>query len=120
MSTLTKVFVLLLSLVSISLSMLVVTAFAQQQNWRETARDWQETALAAEAKARTVSHNAQLQHQRDLDELERAAESITALNGDKPISRIASASWSGPRPTSATSWPPNRLRSPASAAPSPS
>ena len=83
MSTLTKVFVLLLSLVSIALSMLVVAAFAQQQNWREAAGDWQETALAAEAKARTVSHNAQLQHQRDLDELERAAESITALNGDK-------------------------------------
>lgn len=83
MSTLTKVFVLLLTLASIALSMLVIAAFARQEDWRQSSLDWQETAYVAEAKARTVSQNAQLQHQRDLDQLQRGADTINDLNADK-------------------------------------
>jgi len=66
-SVLTKVFVVLLTLLSIALSMFVVAAFAQQQNWRASAEDWRLTSLDAQAKERTVTANAALEQQRALD-----------------------------------------------------
>ena len=68
MSVLTKVLVTLLTFMSIALSMLVVAAFAQQQNWKASAEEWQTAATAAQAKERTVSANAALEKQRALDQ----------------------------------------------------
>lgn len=77
MSVLTKVFVVLLTLVSIALSMLVVSAFARQEDWRASAKEWQATAAAAQAKERAITQSAALeqsraqdQHQRDLAQIQ--------------------------------------------------
>ncbi|MFQ5424475.1 MAG: hypothetical protein ACE5F9_10905 [Phycisphaerae bacterium] len=83
MSTLTKVFVLLLTLSSIALSMLVVAAFARQEDWRQSMMDWQKTAMAAQAKERAATTSAQLQHQRDLDQHLRDLERVKKLTADK-------------------------------------
>lgn len=83
MSTLTKVFVLLLSLSSIALSMLVVAAFASQEDWRQSAEEWKDVAFTSQAKERSVTANAQLQHQRDLDQIERQSAAIAQVNADK-------------------------------------
>lgn len=66
MSVLTKVFVVLLTVFSIALSMLVVAAFAKQEDWRASAMDWQAKSLAADAKARTITENAAIEQQRSL------------------------------------------------------
>lgn len=73
MSVLTKVFVVLLTVASIALSMLVLASFAQQENWKAAAEGYKAAALDEQAKARTISANAQLektraiaQHQDDL------------------------------------------------------
>ncbi len=83
MSTLTKVFVLLLAVSSIALSMLVVGAFARQQDWKQSATDWRQTALYSATKEGQVSANAQLQHQRDLDQHQRDVEQIARLKANK-------------------------------------
>lgn len=83
MSTLTKVFVLLMVVSSIALSMLVVGAFARQQHWKQSSDDWKQAALDSATKARQVSANAQLQHQRDLDQHQRDMEQITGLKSEK-------------------------------------
>lgn len=82
MSVLTKVLVTLLTFLSIALSMLVVSAFAQQQNWKASAEEWQAAAAAAQAKERTVSANAALEKQRALDQHLADAATINKLNGE--------------------------------------
>lgn len=67
MSVLTKVFVVLLTVVAIALSMLVVGAFARQDDWRASASHWQQAALDAQAKERTVSADAAIKQARWLD-----------------------------------------------------
>lgn len=79
MSVLTKVFVVLLTLVSIALSMLVVSAFARQEDWRASATDWQTTAAAAQAKERAVAVNAALEQARSQDQHQRDLAQITEL-----------------------------------------
>lgn len=74
MSVLTKVFVVLLALVSIALSMLVVAAFARQEDWRASANDWRATAAAAQAKERVVAQNAALEQARAQDRHQRDTE----------------------------------------------
>ena len=83
MSILTKVFVLLLAVSSIALSMLVVGAFARQQDWKQSANDWEQVAFYSATKERQVSANAQLQHQRDLDQHQRDVEQIAQFKADK-------------------------------------
>ncbi|MEK6643886.1 MAG: hypothetical protein AABZ08_08255, partial [Planctomycetota bacterium] len=80
MSVLTKVFVVLLTVSSIALSMLVVAAFSQQQNWKASAEDWQEAAIAAQAKERTMAANAGLEKQRGLDMHQEDLRKINDLN----------------------------------------
>ena len=79
MSVLTKVFVVLLTVLSISLSMFVVAAFSQQQKWKASASDWQQAALAAQAKERAVTANAALERQRALDRNREATFEIGQL-----------------------------------------
>lgn len=67
MSILTKVLVTLLSFMAVALSMLVVSAFAQQQNWKASAEEWQQAATTAQSQARAVSVNAALDKARGLD-----------------------------------------------------
>lgn len=67
MSVLTKVLVTLLSFMAVALSMLVVSAFAQQQNWKASAEEWQQAATTAQSQARAVSVNAALDKARALD-----------------------------------------------------
>jgi hypothetical protein len=81
-SVLTKVFVLLLTISSIALSMLVVAAFSQQQNWKASAEDWQAAALAAQAKERTMAANAAIEKQRALDMHQRDLETINTCKAD--------------------------------------
>lgn len=66
MSILTRVFVVLLSVLSVALSAFVLATFAQQENWRASAKDWRSAALAAQAKERAASSNAALEQQRSL------------------------------------------------------
>lgn len=82
MSVLTKVFVVLLTLLSIALSMFVVAAFAQQENWRTSSQSWREAALAANAKERTVTANAAIEQQRALDRHRQDISTIDALQND--------------------------------------
>ncbi|MBN2560144.1 MAG: hypothetical protein JXQ75_04365 [Phycisphaerae bacterium] len=77
MSVLTKVFVVLLTVFSIALSMLVVSAFARQEDWRASAQDWEVTAKAEMAKANTATQNAAIEQQRALD---RHQQDIRAIN----------------------------------------
>lgn len=79
MSVLTKVFVVLLTLVSIALSMLVVGAFARQEDWRASANDWRAAALAAQAKERAVSQSAALEQARAQDRRQRDVAQISEL-----------------------------------------
>jgi chaperonin cofactor prefoldin len=81
-SVLTKVFVVLLTLLSIALSMFVVAAFAQQENWRLSSESWRETALAANAKERTVTANAAIEQQRALDRHHQDVATIDTLQNN--------------------------------------
>lgn len=82
MSVLTKVFVVLLTLLSIALSMFVVAAFAQQENWRTSSQNWRETSLAANAKERTVTANAAIDQQRALARHRNDVATIDAMQDD--------------------------------------
>lgn len=79
MSVLTKVFVVLLTVLSIALSMLVVATFAQQENFKASAQDWRTAALDMAAKERTVSSNAAIERQRAMDRHLQATRTIDAL-----------------------------------------
>ncbi len=75
MSVLTKVFVVLLTILSIALSMFVIAAFAQQENWKQSAEDWRAAAIDAQAKSRHLAASAATEqqlalarHQEDLRE----------------------------------------------------
>jgi hypothetical protein len=78
-SVLTKVFVVLLTLVSIALSMLVVSAFARQEDWRASAIDWRTTASALQAKERAVAQNAALEQARAQDRHQKDVAQIADL-----------------------------------------
>lgn len=64
MSVLTKVFVVLLTVLSIALSMFTISTMATQQNWKLSAEDWKAAALTAQAKERAVTANSALEAQR--------------------------------------------------------
>jgi multidrug efflux pump subunit AcrA (membrane-fusion protein) len=81
-SVLTKVLVVLLTVSSIALSMLVVAAFSQQQNWKTSADDWEKTALAALAKERAAVSNAQIEQQRALAQAKDDARKIESLQAE--------------------------------------
>jgi len=78
-SVLTKVFVVLLVVFSIALSMLVVAAFARQEDWRASAIHWQEAALAEQAKARTYAANEKIAQQQALDQHLRDSEELNNM-----------------------------------------
>lgn len=82
MSVLTKVLVTLLAFLSVALSMLVVSAFAQQQNWKASAEDWQQAAMTAQSQARTVSMNAALDKARCLDRQKQDGQRIEDLKAE--------------------------------------
>ncbi|RIK69270.1 MAG: hypothetical protein DCC65_00560 [Planctomycetota bacterium] len=82
MSVLTKVLVTLLAFLSVALSMLVVSAFAQQQNWKASAEDWQQAAMTAQSQARTVSMNAALDKARSLDRQKQDGQRIEDLKAE--------------------------------------
>jgi len=81
-SVLTKVLVVLLTVSSIALSMLVVAAFSQQENWRQSATDWEATALAAQAKERAAVANAAIEQQRALAQSKTDSGKIAALQAE--------------------------------------
>jgi hypothetical protein len=90
-SVLTKVFVLLLTISSIALSMLVVAAFSQQQNWKASAAEWQAAALSAQAKERTMAANAAIEKQRGLDMHQRDLENINTCKAELEKSKAQAA-----------------------------
>jgi hypothetical protein len=78
-SVLTKVLFVLLTVSSIALSMLVVGSFSQQQNWKQSADDWQQTAIAAQAKERVAVSNAAVEQQRMLAQSKSDSAKIAQL-----------------------------------------
>lgn len=82
MSVLTKVFVLILTVLSIALSMLTIGTMARQENFRQSATAWKAEAAAAVAQSDAVSANAQLEQQRALARLEENQAEITRLRSD--------------------------------------
>jgi hypothetical protein len=78
-SVLTKVLFVLLSVSAIALSMLVVGSFSQQQNWKASAEDWQQTAIAAQAKERVAVANAAIEQQRMLSQSKADTAKIAEL-----------------------------------------
>ncbi len=82
MSVLTKVFVVLLVLLSVALSMFVVAAFAQQENWKGAASEWKAAALAEQAKARSIAANAALESQNYLNRQTTDLQEIRRLNDE--------------------------------------
>jgi len=81
-SVLTKVFVVLLVVFSIALSMLVVAAFARQEDWRASAIHWQEAALAEQAKARTYASSYELAQQQAVDQHRNDSKELNDLRGE--------------------------------------
>lgn len=77
MSVLTKVFVVLLTVFSIALSMLVVAAFAQQQQWKKAHDNAQVAQAAANSRATVIDANANIAAQRALD---RHQEDVRTIN----------------------------------------
>ncbi len=64
MSVLTKVFVVLMTVLSIALSMFTISTMAQQEKWRQAATDWKASAADANAQARAITASAALEAQR--------------------------------------------------------
>lgn len=84
MSVLTKVFVILLVLLSVALSMFTVATLSHQENWKASATDWKDAALAEQAKARSIaasaaleSQNALSRHLADQQEMNRLKAEVT-------------------------------------------
>jgi hypothetical protein len=90
-SVLTRVFVVLLTVSSIALSMLVVAAFSQQQNWKASAEEWQQAALAAQARERTMAANAALEKHRAIDMHQRDLEAVSLCKAELDKSRASLA-----------------------------
>lgn len=80
MSVLTKVFVVLLTVFSIALSMLVVAAFSQQEHWKESSEQYRASALAEQARARTLSQHLDIETQRALSRHQDDTREIKQLN----------------------------------------
>jgi len=85
-SVLTKVFIVLLAVLSIAMAMFTVAAFSQQENWRQSAEDWRSAAVSEQAKSRSVAANAALEAQnalaRHLSDLEEVND-LRAQIGEK-------------------------------------
>ncbi len=79
MSVLTKVFVVLLTLLSIALSMFTVAALAKQENFKREFDAASLNALAESAKAKAATANARIEQQRAMDRAREDAEAIASL-----------------------------------------
>lgn len=82
MSVLTKVFVLILTVLSIGLSMLTIGTMAAQTNWKQSAADYKANAASAVAQLDAVTANAALEQQRALARLEESQSEITRLRNE--------------------------------------
>lgn len=82
MSVLTKLFVLILTVLSIALSMLTIGTMASQQNWKQSAADYKGEAASAVAQLDAVTANAALEQQRALARLEDNQAEIMRLRND--------------------------------------
>ncbi|MCB9857896.1 MAG: hypothetical protein H6818_19610 [Phycisphaerales bacterium] len=82
MSVLTKLFVLILTVLSIALSMLTIGTMASQQNWKQSAADYKGEAATAVAQLDAVTANAALEQQRALARLEDNQAEITRLRNE--------------------------------------
>lgn len=88
MSVLTKVFVLILTVLSIALSMLTIGTMAAQTNWKESATGWKANAASAVAQLDAVTANAALEQQRALARLEESQAELTRLRNELNDYRI--------------------------------
>lgn len=93
MSVLTKTLVMLLAFASVALSMLVVAAFSQQQNWKASAEDWQLAATTAQSKERAVSEFAALEKARAADQHQRDLQEINKLKADLAAAQVEITRW---------------------------
>lgn len=69
MSIVTKVFLIVVVILSIALSTLSIAANSMSQNWKKAADDWKASALAASANERATTVQARLTHEQDLDKI---------------------------------------------------
>jgi len=81
-SVLTKLFVLILTVLSIALSMLTIGTMAAQQNWKQSATDYKGEATAAIAQLDAVTASNALEQQRAVARLESMQAEITKLRND--------------------------------------
>lgn len=79
MSVLTKVFLVVVAILSIALSTLTIAANSLSHSWRKSADSWKAAALAAQANERATTVQAKLTHEQDLDRLRRTSAEVEKL-----------------------------------------
>ncbi len=82
MSILTKVFLIVVAILSIALSTLSIAANSMGQSWKKSAEDWKAAALAAQAAERTAVIQAKLTHEQDLDKIRKMSADLQKLQTD--------------------------------------
>ncbi len=79
MSTLTKVFLVLVAVFAVALATLTIAANALSQSWKKAADHWKAAGLAAQASERAVTVQAALTHEQDLDRIRRLSDEVEQL-----------------------------------------
>jgi len=81
-SILTKVFLIVVAILSIALATLSIAANSLSSSWKRSAEDWKAAALAAQANERTVAVQAKLTHEQDLDKLRKLNAEVERLKAE--------------------------------------
>jgi len=81
-SILTKVFLIVVAILSIALSTLSIASNSMGQSWKKSAEDWKAAALAAQAAERTAVIQAKLTHEQDLDKIRKMSADLQKLQTD--------------------------------------
>lgn len=82
MSTLTKIFLVLVAVFSVALSTLTIAANSMQSSWKKSAEDWKAAALAAQANERVVAVQSKLTHDQSLDSIRKLSGEVERLNNE--------------------------------------
>ncbi|MCK6457577.1 MAG: hypothetical protein L6Q92_13740 [Phycisphaerae bacterium] len=79
MSTLTKVFLVLVAVFSVALSTLTIAANGMGHRWKKSAEDWKAAALAAQSNERVLAVQNKLTHEQDLERIRKLTAENEAL-----------------------------------------
>jgi hypothetical protein len=81
-SILTKVFLIVVAILSIALSTLSIAANSMGQSWKKSAEDWKAAALTAQSAERVAVVQAKLTHEQDLDKVRKLSADVQKLQTD--------------------------------------